>query len=223
MATAVIGDSTGFAELFARHRRELLAHAYDLVGSHHDAEDVTQETFLRAWRMRGTFAGRGPVRAWLYRIATNAALDALARRSRLRLAAGGDTAVLERPRGDEPTDPETEPEAALVHRETLELALLAALRLPPRQRAVLVARDVLDWPASDTAVALDSSVVAVNSSLQRARATLRTQLSTPRLEWARAPAADEVDRELVERYVDAALANDPEALAAVLGDRRGRD
>ena len=157
LAAAVEGDRTAFAQLFARHRRELLAHAHALVGSHHDAEDVIQETFLRAWRMRGTYAGRGPVRAWLYRIATNAAHDAhcapraAAARGRRRPGRGSSArAATSRP------TPRLQPEAAAVHRETLELTLLAALRLPPRQHAVLVARDVLDWPASETAMVLDA-------------------------------------------------------------------
>lgn len=206
------GDVRAFSELFARYRRELRLHAYRIVGSHEEAEDLTQETFLNAWRMRRSFQGRSSFRSWLYRIATNASLSALEQRRRRRPAAWHDISVLE-----EVVSTDAEPDAELAARETMELVLLAAVQhLPPRQRAVLIARDVLGWSAKETADGLDSSVASVNSRLQRARATLRKQLSGPRLEWAREsdPSADE--RALVDRYVVAAVAADADAFAAML-------
>jgi RNA polymerase sigma-70 factor, ECF subfamily len=213
---AVDGDARAFSELFARYRRELRLHAYRIVGSHEDAEDLTQETFLNAWRMRGSFQGRSSFRSWLYRIATNACLSALEQRRRRRPAAAHEIGVLE-----ELASTEAEPDAELAARETIELVLLVAVQhLPPRQRAVLIARDVLGWSAKETADVLGSSVASVNSRLQRARATLRKQLSGPRLEWGRASDPSAEGRALVDSYVDAVVAADTDAFAAVL---RGPD
>jgi RNA polymerase sigma-70 factor (ECF subfamily) len=207
------GDVRAFSELFARHRRELRLHAYRIVGSHEDAEDLTQETFLNAWRMRRSFQGRSSFRSWLYRIATNASLSALEQRRRRRPAAAArDVDMLE-----ELASTEAEPDAELAAKETMELVFLAAVQhLPPRQRVVLIAREVLGWSAKETADVLDSSVASVNSRLQRARATLRKQLSGPRLEWARASHSNAEELALVDRYVDAAVAGDADAFAAML-------
>ena len=152
VVAATAGDEAAFSELVERHRRELQAHAYRIVGSREDAEDLTQETFLRAWRMRESFQGRASFRAWLYRIATNTCLSAL-------------EAI---PAAD------AEPDEVLVTKETAHLAVLAAVQhLPPRQRAVLIVRDVLGWPAKETAALLGTSVASVTSAHQRARSTLR--------------------------------------------------
>lgn len=164
MDALAVDDST-FTELTARHRRELHVHCYRLLGSFEDADDLVQETFLRAWRARDDVRDEA-ARAWLYKIATNACLDVI--RSRKRRAA------YLQPYPDTLLD-ELSPDEVVVGRETIELAFLAAIQLlPPRQRAVLILRDVLDWPAADTARLLDLSVAAANSALQRARATLRS-------------------------------------------------
>jgi RNA polymerase sigma-70 factor (ECF subfamily) len=211
-----------FAAGLELHRRELQVHCYRMLGSYEDSEDLVQETFLRAWRARAGFvaSGRSAFRAWLYRIATNACLDVLRRRPARVLPA--DVA--------EPADPtapipppaelpwlEPYPDRLLdevVARETIELAFIAAIQhLPPRQRAVLIVRDVLGWRAKDAADLLELSVAAANSALQRARATLRDRLGD-RDEWAGAPSAQE--RELLRRYVDAHDRADADALAALL-------
>jgi RNA polymerase sigma-70 factor, ECF subfamily len=209
-----------FTELLERHRAELRVHCYRMLGSLEDAEDLVQETFLRAWRNR---AGLIPssARAWLYRIATNACLDVLRRRPPRLLTApvpAADPDAPVPPPADLPwlqpfpdrllAPAEDEPGAAVVARETIELAFLAAIQhLPPRQRAVLILRDVLDWSAKETAELLDVSVASVNSALQRARGRL---IPTP----AHPPVQEE--RELLRRYVDAHERADVAALAALL-------
>jgi RNA polymerase sigma-70 factor, ECF subfamily len=173
VAAATAGDETAFGELVERHRRELHVHCYRLLGSFEDAEDLVQETFLRAWRKRASFEGRSTFRAWLYRIATNACLDALERRPRVVPPHAGGQPVAEVPwlqpypdqllDGVAPSD--EEPEAEVVARETIELAFIAAIQLlPPRQRVVLIAGDVLGWSAAESAALLDVSVAAVNSA-----------------------------------------------------------
>ncbi|MBO0684095.1 MAG: RNA polymerase subunit sigma-70, partial [Candidatus Dormibacteraeota bacterium] len=223
---------TDFAALAERHRRELLVHCYRMLGSLEDAEDLVQETFLRAWRELGRFQGRSSLRAWLYRIATNACLDALRGRARRvlpdALEPASDPRQARPPRTDvawlqpfpdrllEPVaPPESEPEAVLVARESIELAFLAAIqRLPPRQRAVLILRDVLAWPAKETAEQLDASVASVNSALQRARATLHDEL--PERRPASAPTADELA--VLRRYMEAVEAADLSAVAGLLAE-----
>jgi RNA polymerase sigma-70 factor, ECF subfamily len=194
-------------------RRELLAHCYRMLGSAHDAEDVVQETYLRAWRGYREFENRSSVRTWLYRIATNACLTALAHGSRRVLPSG-----LGGPTDDPGTEPvpapgvpwlqaipdawvTDDPAAVVTSRESLRLALVASLQhLPAQPRAVLLLRDVLAFPAADVAVMLDISLAAVKSALQRARARMREV----------APSADEVvepteprARELLEKYMTA--------------------
>ena len=225
-----------FGERLERHRVELRVHCYRMLGSFEDAEDLVQETFLRAWRSRASFGadGRTSVRAWLYRIATNACLDVLRRRPRRVLptdvAAPSEPLAPLPPPADLPwlqpypdrllepaSPPEDEPAAVVVARETIELAFVAAIQhLPPRQRAVLMLRDVLGWSAKDAASLLDLSVAAVNSALQRARATLRERLGERRTEWARASEPSEQERELLRRYVDAHERADADALAELL-------
>ncbi|WP_262849507.1 RNA polymerase subunit sigma-70 [Mumia quercus] len=214
-------DEEGFAGLAERHRRELHVHCYRMLGSFQDAEDTVQETFLRAWRRRETFEGRSTFRAWLYRIATNACLDLLAKR-RPEPASGGEVLWLQpypdRMLDELSADAADEPEAATVSRETIELAYLVAVQhLAPRPRAVLVLRDVLGWPAKDVAEFLGDSVNSVNSALQRARAGLRAHLPSERQDWT----GDEEDvatRDLVRRFTEASVAVDIEALTTLLRD-----
>ena len=184
-------DEPAFNALVDRHRRELHVHCYRMLGSFDDAEDLVQETFLRAWDKRDTFAGTA-LRAWLYRIATNACLDALRRNARRVPAL---TSFAEVPwlqpypdrLLDELPSPDAGPDALLVAKETVELAFLAVIQLlPPRQRAVLLLRDVLGWPASDTAAALEMTVPAANSALQRARTTLEERLPERPQDWSAA-------------------------------------
>ena len=217
VAAATAGDESAFSELVGRYRRELQAHTYHILGSYEDSEDLTQETFLRAWRMRRTFQGRSSFRAWLYRIATNTCLSALERRPRRRQPAPGHDLALE---GIASTDPE--PDAELVAKETIELAFLAAVQhLPPRQRAVLIVRDVLGWPAKETAALLGTTVTSVNSALQRARAGLRERFPGPRLEWAPGSASSKEERVLLRRYLEAAVRADEDAVVAVLREDTG--
>lgn len=214
-------DEPAFAGLAQRHRRELHVHCYRMLGSFEDAEDTVQETFLRAWRRRETFAGRSTFRAWLYRIATNACLDLLAK-YRPEPATGGEVRWLQpypdRLLDELPAAGADEPEAVAVARETIELAYLVAVQhLAPRPRAVLILRDVLGWPAKDVAELLGDSVNSVNSALQRARAGMREHLPAQRQDWT----GDETDtrtRELVRRFTDAAVAKDVAALAAMMRD-----
>ena len=174
---------------FAKHRGELVAHCYRMLGSLHDAEDAVQETYLRAWRGFAEFEQRSSVKTWLYRIATRICLNALQHSSRRMVPS-----ALGAP-GTDPDDMEAhaletswlepfpdlllsaDPALVVGTRQSLRLAMVAALQhLPPRQRAVLILRDVLAWPASEVADLLDTTAAAVNSSLQRARA----ELATPR-------------------------------------------
>jgi RNA polymerase sigma-70 factor, ECF subfamily len=212
-------DESAFAALTERHRRELQVHCYRMLGSFEDSEDLVQETFLRAWRKRRSFNQRGATsfRAWLYRIATNACLDVLRARPRRVLPseveAAADPTVAPSPPSDlpwlqpypdrllEPTAPaQDQPGEVVVARETIELAFLAAIQhLAPRQRAVLIFREVLGWSAKDTASMLEASVASVNSALQRARATLRDRLPERRTEWAPSSGPSEEERELLRR------------------------
>lgn len=200
-------------------RRELHVHCYRMLASYDEAEDAVQDTFTLAWRGRSGFDG-GNLRAWLYKIATHVCLDALRARSRrgVRLTSFADlpwfTPYPDRLL-DEAADATGEPAASLVARETIELAFLAALQaLPPRQRAAFIARDVLGLPSAEVAGVLDSSVPAVNSALQRARATMREHLPTHRSDWtARKPSLDE--QRLLSAFIDAHQRNDIEAALAV--------
>ena len=231
-------EEPAFAALVERHRRELQVHCYRMLGSLEDSEDLVQESFLRAWRGRASFSSGGShsLRAWLYRIATNACLDVLRSSPRRvvpqQVAGPGDPATPPPPPADlpwlqpypgrllEPLAPaEDEPGAVVVARETIELAFLAAIQhLPPRQRAVLILRDVLGWSAKHTASLLDVSVASVNSALQRARATLRDRLPVRRTEWTRSPGPTEEERELLRRYLDAHERTDVRALTKLLRD-----
>jgi RNA polymerase sigma-70 factor, ECF subfamily len=226
-------DADAFTALAERYRRELQLHCYRMLGSYEDSEDLVQETLLRAWRARHGFEAEGPssFRAWLYRIATNACIDALAKRPRRVLpydvAPAADPAAPPPPDADLPwlqpypdrllASSDDEPDAAVVAKETIELAFLAAIQhLPPRQRAVLLLRDVLGFSAKDTASLLQTSVAAANSALQRARTTLRNRLPERRLDWAPSAEPSAQDRALLARYMDAQQRGDAAALEAVL-------
>ncbi|GAA0981366.1 RNA polymerase subunit sigma-70 [Acrocarpospora macrocephala] len=225
------GDQGVFAELAERYRHELRVHCYRMLGSFTEAEDIVQDTLLRAWRKRESFQGRSTFRAWLYRIATNACLDVLSSPARGRevvVAAGADGMRVPmaevgwlQPYPDALLDlaapGEGEPDAVVITRETIELAFLAAIQhLPPRQRAVLILRDVLGWPAAETAAALELSVVSVKSALQRARVTMREQLPERRSDWGRGAPPSEEERAVLQRYLEASDRADLAALAELL-------
>jgi RNA polymerase sigma-70 factor (TIGR02960 family) len=215
------GDEAAFAELVGRYRRELHVHCYRMLGSFEEAEDLVQEAFLRAWRRRGSFQGGPGFRAWLYKIATNACLDALRSRRR-RVPSRHSFAEVPwlQPYPDRLLDElapsDSEPDAMVVARETIELTYLAVIQLlPPRQRAVLLLRDVLDWSASEAADLLDTTVAAANSALQRARATLRERLPARPSEWS-GSAPSEEERLLLEGFIDAHERADAAAAVALV-------
>ncbi|WP_152364032.1 RNA polymerase subunit sigma-70 [Microlunatus speluncae] len=224
VAAARAGDTARFAQLTERHRRELQVHCYRMLANYEDAQDLTQETFLRAWHKRESFQGRAALRTWLYRIATNACLDFLAKRKdRTPVPSGlpgpdsGSEVLYLQPYPDRmlPEDPQE----SVVARETIELAFIVAVQqLPPRQRAVFVLRDVLGWPASTAADALELTVASVTSALQRARVTMREQLPDRRLDW-RSPATRELstdERGVVKSYIEAHQRNDLDGLVSLL-------
>jgi RNA polymerase sigma-70 factor (TIGR02960 family) len=217
------GDTAGFALLTERYRRALQVHCYRMLASYDDAQDMTQETFLRAWDRRATFQGRASLRTWLYRIATNACLDFLdKRRNRAPQPAetpgAGSEVLYLQPYPDSMLSPE-DPHEAVVARETIELAFIVAVQhLPPRQRAVLILRDVLGWPAKNTAAALDLSLASANSALQRARVTMREHLPDGRLDWSARTrrGLSEEERALVTAYMEAHERLDIDGLASLL-------
>jgi RNA polymerase sigma-70 factor (ECF subfamily) len=226
-----VPDSAGFVQDTEPFRRELLAHCYRMLGSIQDAEDLVQETYLRAWRSYGKFEGRSSVRTWLYQIATNRCLTELAKKQSRRMLpsglcdpepdpgayleqAGNEVAWLE-PAPDAMVTPDSaDPAVIVAARERLRLAVIASLQyLPPRQRAVLVLRDVLAFPAAEVAVMLGTTTASVKSSLQRARARLEE----------RVPAADEITepaapraRALLDQYIAAFENADAAALERLL-------
>jgi RNA polymerase sigma-70 factor (ECF subfamily) len=234
LAQARDGDESAFTDLVFAYRGELRSHCYRMLGSVHDAEDALQDALLRAWRGLPGFGGRSSVRSWLYAIATNTALDITRRRSRRELPVSFGPAA--RP-GDElgsplpdalwlepfpdrwlTTSPPASPEARYDQRESIELALVVALqRLPALQRAVLILRDVLGFSAGEVAAQLNTSAAAVNSALQRARATLadggrpaRSQQSTLRA------LGDQAVMAIARRYADAIEQADADALISML-------
>ena len=217
-------DDPDFAAAAEPYRRELLAHCYRMTGSLHDAEDLVQETFLRAWKAYDRFEGKSSVRTWLHRIATNTCLTALEGRARRPLPTGlgapsSDPAgeLIERtevpwleplPDAADPSDPS----AIVGTRESVRLAFVAALQhLSPRQRAVLVLRDVLQWKAAEVAEAIDASTAAVNSLLQRARSQLKAAGPSSEDRLAAPDSADVQDR--LTRYIAAFEAYDVDRLA----------
>jgi len=230
------GDRDAFSAAVEGFRRELQVHCYRMVGSLDEAEDLVQETLLRAWRRRVTFEGRSTLRAWLYGIATNVCIDALEHRSRRLLppdlVAPSDPAVPPSAASDIPwlepvpdnwldqiVDQADGPDEMAFARETIELAFLAAIQhLPPRQRAVLILRDVLGWSAREAAAVIGMSPIAAKSALQRARETLKLHLPDRRVEWSRAREPDAAEQQLLERYMDAWHRADVNALADLLAD-----
>jgi RNA polymerase sigma-70 factor (ECF subfamily) len=218
-----------FVEQADPYRRELLAHCYRMLGSAYDAEDLVQETYVRAWRSYDRFEGRSSMRTWLHRIATNACLTALESRSRRPLPVGlgapssdPTDALVERaevpwlepmPDGLLPNDLPGDPAAVVTGRESIRLAVVAAMQfLPPRQRAVLILRDALQWPAAEVGELLGMTTASVNSSLQRAHAQVRRATVT----------ADDVaepgepgTRELLDRFVAAFEERDIAALVDI--------
>jgi RNA polymerase sigma-70 factor, ECF subfamily len=193
-------------------RRELYLHCYRMLGSLHDADDALQETLLRAWNALDRFEPRAPLRAWAYRIATNVCLTALARR-RPELQPLPDRLL------DEQGPAEPGPEAHAERRETVELAFVAAVQaLPPRQRAVLLLRDVLGMSAKEAAEVLETSVAGANSALQRARSTLDRERHAGRLTRPHVPPAREDERELVRRFIESWQASDVDALVRLLAE-----
>jgi RNA polymerase sigma-70 factor, ECF subfamily len=211
------GSAEAFGRLVDPYRRELLVHGYRMLGSIDDAEDAVQEALVNAWRRRETYVEDRSLRAWLYRIATNACLDAIDRRSRQR---GGDVHIGVGPIPDALLDADTVagPEARFDARESVSLAFLTALQvLPPRQRAVLILRDVLSWRAAEVAALLDVSVPAVNSALQRARETVgrREERGGRSLEVSAAQGRGHLGS-LLERYVRAWESADVPGLVALL-------
>ena len=221
VAAATAGDEFAFSQLVDCHRDELQAHAYRMLRSRQDAEDLTQETFLRAWRKRKSFRGESSFRAWLYRIATNVCLTALEQRSRRPHTSRGPVDVPIEPgfdrmlEGVAATDPG--PDDDVASRETIELAFLVAVRhLPPKQRAVLFLCDALGWSANDAAALLETSVASVTSALQRARRSLREHLPARRLEWSSELTTTDEERALLRRCLDAAEHADAGAFAAML-------
>jgi RNA polymerase sigma-70 factor (TIGR02960 family) len=213
-----------FDTLVKRYRRELHIHCYRMLASFDEAEDAVQETLLRAWKARATAGDVLNERAWLYRIATNTCLDTIRRTNRRVATSGRSFAEVPwlQPYPDRLLDEvaprDQEPDAVLVARETIELAFLATIQLlPARQRAVLILRDVLEWSAADTAAALEMSVTAVNSALQRARATIG---AAPARERPRVEISS-YEQELLAKFIDAHERGDhASSLAAAREDIR---
>jgi RNA polymerase sigma-70 factor (ECF subfamily) len=229
-----------FTGLTEQYRRELRVHCYRMLGSYDEAEDLTQETFLRAWRARASVAGLENPRAWLYRIATNVCLDFLRRHNRRPspyepvpgmdsgdgqppprlpwLQPFPDDQLPEAPgsaaaAGGPGAAPAREPDAEAVATETLELVFLTAIQhLPPRQRAAVILRDVVGWSAAETAELLGTSRAAANSAVDRARAGLRAALPARREDWTAPAASTERDQALLLRYMDAAARADMDAM-----------
>ena len=236
LVAARAGDEDAFRRLVEPHNAQLLAHCYRMLGSLHDAEDAVQEALLRAWRALPRFEGRSSPITWLYRIATNACLDAIGRRPKRVLpidygppgttqAEVGEPlveSVWVEPYPDEALgvkDGYAAPAARYEQREAVELAFIAALQhLPATQRAVLVLREVLGFSAKEVAESLETTVASVNSALQRARRTAENRLPEQSQQATLRSLGDERVRELVEAYVDAWSRGDFEALRTLLAE-----
>jgi len=231
-ADSTSGNPSEFISLIEPYRRELHLHCYRLLGSLYDAEDLVQETMLRAWQHGDSFKGQSSLRTWLYRIATNACLDALKKRSPRTLpvmvAPAADPLLPLAPPWAEPAwlepypnswlaEATEDPAARYTRRESVSLAFLTVLQLlPPRQRAILLLSDVLDWHASEIASLLSISVSAVNSTLHRARVTLAKQYHAPEQEKEESLRADAATQALLERYLRAWDTEDVDRLVALM-------
>jgi RNA polymerase sigma-70 factor, ECF subfamily len=236
-------DADAFAAVTEPYRRQLHVHCYRMVGSFDEAEDLVQETMLRAWRARRRFEGRSLLRTWLYRIATNACLNALERAPRRVMppdVVPPMTAETDRSQANdtppwrpelpwlqpypdallEPlAPPDDEPDLAAISRETIELTFLAALQhLPPRQRAVLILSDVLGWSAREVAGILEITVAAANSALQRARSTMRAHLPAGRQHWVAARPRSDDEQAVLQTFMDAWEHADVALLTSLLRD-----
>ncbi|MEV7430716.1 MULTISPECIES: sigma-70 family RNA polymerase sigma factor [unclassified Nocardioides] len=219
-ATTTDPELSDFPTLTERYQRELLAHCYRMSGSVHEAEDLVQETFLRAWKASADFQGRSSVRTWLYRIATNVCLTNLEGRPRRPLPAGLGTPdqmageALETDHEIAWLEPVPDAAVVVAERDSIRLAFVAALQhLPAKQRAVLILRDVLRWSAAEVAEALDTTVAAVNSALQRAHAQMKDRGLT---EDTVEPDLSDAQQQLLERYVDAFWRKDVGAIVSML-------
>jgi RNA polymerase sigma-70 factor (ECF subfamily) len=213
---ALARDERAFVELTSPHRPALHAHCYRLLGSVHDADDALQETLLRAWRAIDRYEPRAPMKAWLYRIATNVCLRMLEQRAR-RDAVTADAHLEPYP---EPVAPATaEPAACVESGEAVGLAFVAAMQLlPSKQRVVLVLRDVLDWSAREVAEFLQLSEAAVNSALQRARGRMAREHEQGSLARAHRPASTDVEARVMQRFQQAWEAVDINGILALLAD-----
>jgi RNA polymerase sigma-70 factor, ECF subfamily len=236
LAAAREGDEQAFRRLVERYRNDLHAHCYRMLGSTHDADDALQDALLRAWRGLARFEGRSSLRAWLYRIATNASLDLLRRRTRRVLpiehgpqAGSGDDlaeplteSVWIEPYADERLGVEdgyAGPEARYERKESVELAFIAALqRLPATQRAALILRDVLGFPAREAAEALETTVPSVNGALRRARKAMAEDLPDQSQQATLRALGDERLQEVAGRYIDAWERGDVDAIVAMLAE-----
>src|SRR5205085_3718106 len=234
LAAARTGDEGAYARLVESYRGELHAHCYRMLGSVHDAEDALQEALLRAWRGLPRFEGRSSLRSWLYTIATNTCLNAIAKRPKRVLPIdyapaadpheGPGEPVIEsvwvEPYPDETLGLEdgfASPEARYEQREAVELAFVAALQnLAPNQRAVLILREVLGFSAREVADSLETSVPSVNSALQRARKTVEERLPDQSQQATLRALGDDSLREVVDGYVEAWQRGDVEAVVSML-------
>ena len=236
LAAARRGDKREFSELAEPYRQELQVHCYRILGSTHDAEDMVQETMLRAWKRLKTYEGRASFRAWLYKIATNVCLDTLDKRRRRakrllpnNLFSPADpskpvapplTEILWlEPLPDEwlADSSAVNPEARYSRRESISLAFLTALQLlPPRQRAVLILKDVMDWSANEIADLLEATPSSVNSALHRARVTLAKNYQGRKSQFSSPDETDEQTRQTLEKYIHAWQTADVNGLVALL-------
>ena len=227
LAAACAGDQDAFRRLVEPPRAALQAHCYRMLGSVHDAEDALQDALLRAWRGLCAFDGRSALLPWLYRITTNACLDALARRRR-RVLPVDYGALAELRATDALADGKAAPAARYEQREAVELAVAAALQhLPPRQRAVLILREVLGFSAREAAASLGTTVASVNSALQRARQVVNDPLSAENEQRAHRSLGGKRERAVAQRFVDAFERADVDAIVALATDdatfRRARE
>jgi RNA polymerase sigma-70 factor (ECF subfamily) len=212
MSTAAYAD---YEALVEPHRRELQAHCYRMLGSVQDAEDALQDALLRAWKALDRFEGRSSTRSWLYRIATNACLDALARRPKRALPIDYEDAPVGETLWLEPC-PDALAEG-YEEREGIELAFIAALQhLRPNQRAVLILREVLGFSAKEVAEMLDTTPASVNSAMQRARVSVDERLPERSQQATLAARADDENKALVERYMEAWDRGDVDAVVELL-------